>query len=153
MREPRIALVVFLFLALAACPTSPPPTPPQPGVTTGPSPWPQVPQVPQVPPIPQVGPVPAPPIPPPAPGGGQITIAPGTGGGISVQGAPPLHGDPASCAAFQACCAPHQGQLSPAGLACGLTPAASNGDCAQSLQAIRGIFREQNIALPAGCGP
>jgi hypothetical protein len=146
----RFALVGVVVLGLAACPSSPaPPSPPlPPGVSsTGPSvpvPWPG-----------QVSGSPANPPPVPAPGpGATITIGPGAGGtGVIVEGAPPLRGDPAACAAFQACCAPHQGQLTPAGLACGLTPAASNGDCAQSLQGIRGIFTEQHIALPPGCGP
>lgn len=138
MRKPA----ALLFLALWACPSTPQPPPPGPPLA--------VPALPATPPVPPPG-VP-PPFTPPA-GGGTITIAPGGGGGVSVQGAPALHGDPAACAAYQACCAPHQGQLSPAGLACGLAPAASNGDCTQSLQAIRGIFSEQHITLPPGCGP
>jgi hypothetical protein len=138
---PSVALA-SLCLALGACPSSPPAAPPPPGLAPGTAVWPA-----PAPPVPQ-GPAPA-----PAPGGTQITIGPGGGGGIAIQGAPALHGDPAACAAYQACCAPHQGQLSPAGLACGLVPAAANGDCGQSLQQIRAVFGEQHIALPAGCAP
>jgi hypothetical protein len=32
-------------------------------------------------------------------------------------------------------------------------PAATNGDCGQSLQQIRAVFGEQSIPLPAGCAP
>lgn len=96
--------------------------------------------------------VPTSPAPSPAPGDTQITIGPG-GGGFEVQGVPALHGDPAACAAFQACCAPFRGQLSPTGLTCGLVPAATNGDCGQSLQQVRAAFGEQGVALPPGCAP
>ena len=85
----------------------------------------------------------------PAPTSTGITIAPGTAGGVSVQGAPPLSGDPAACAAFKACCPP--GAAGPAGLACGLAPAAANGDCGKALESVRGIFKEQGITSPPGC--
>ncbi len=104
--------------------------------------WPTAPAPPSIPALPTPG------------GGGSITISPGGGsGGFQIEGAPPLRGDPAACAAFQACCGPYQGQLSPPGLACGLAPASANGDCAAALQSIRAIFTEQGLALPAGCGP
>ena len=125
-------LVVFAVgsVVLAACPSSP----------TGPAPGSQPPPS-----------VPVPPAGPPG-GGGGLTISPG-GGGFTIEGVPDLHGDPAACAAYRACCAPYQGQMSPAGLACGLAPASAQGDCTASLQSIRGIFSEQGIALPVGCAP
>ena len=86
----------------------------------------------------------------PAATGTGITISPGTTGGVSIQGAPPLSGDPAACAAFKACCPPGA-NTGPAGLACGLAPAAANGDCGKALESVRGIFKEQGITAPPGC--
>ncbi len=73
------------------------------------------------------------------------------GNGFQIADAPPLHGDPAACAAFEACCRGVDGQVSPAGLACGLAPAVGNGDCTRALESVRAIFREQAIPGPPGC--
>jgi hypothetical protein len=74
------------------------------------------------------------------------------GGGFRIESGPPLHGDPDACAAFHACCDGVNGQVSPAGLACGLAPAAASGDCRRALESVRAVFLEQKIPPPPGCG-
>lgn len=90
-----------------------------------------------------------------APAGASASAAPSASAAVVVEGAPPLKGDPAACAAFHACCAPFEGKLGTpggVGLACSLAPKAANGDCATALASIRNTFKEQNVPLPAGCG-
>src|SRR5262249_26831292 len=56
-------------------------------------------------------------------GASAASATPPSSAGLVVDGAPPLKGDPAACAAFHACCAPFDGKVgTPGGLgvACGL---------------------------------